>query len=495
MHSNPLVRWRERVPYKYLVAGAFVFGLFMEILDTTIVNVALPRLGIEFGASTAMLEWAVTGYLLSLAIWIPASGWIGDRFGTKRTFLFATAMFVVGSAACGAAWSIESLAWFRVLQGVGGGMMTPVGTAMLYRAFTPQERARASAVLSVPTMIAPMLGPVFGGFLVDKINWRWIFFVNLPVGVLSFLFSAFVLREHREEGAGRFDPLGFVLSGAGLSGILLALSRGVEDGWTSPLVLVCGLGGLACFSLLVIVEQRLAAPLLDLGLYRLRLFRTANLTAFTFFSSQFGLVFLLPLFLQELRGLGALESGLTTLPQPIGQILMIQVTSRLYARIGPRRNLIIASTGLLLTASLFFLVDLHTDLWLIRGIMFLRGCFIAFNMVAMQTAAFSAVPRSKTGRASSLFSTLRQVGAAFGVAAVGTVLTSQVHDLNLATDPQAATLGLQAFHTCLWVMVALNALGVVFAARVRDADASAPRTVPAPSPRVETAQPAGAPAD
>ncbi|GAC1327279.1 MAG: hypothetical protein NVSMB2_26700 [Chloroflexota bacterium] len=134
----------------------------MEILDTTIVNVALPRLGLEFNASTAMLEWAVTGYLLSLAIWIPASGWIGDRFGTKRTFLFATAMFVVGSALCGAAWDIESLALFRVLQGVGGGRMTPVGTAMLYRAFTQHERARASAVLSVPTMIAPMLGPVFG---------------------------------------------------------------------------------------------------------------------------------------------------------------------------------------------------------------------------------------------------------------------------------------------------------------------------------------------
>ena len=158
------------VEYKYLVAAAFVFGLFMDILDTTIVNVALPVLGEEFNAGTAQLEWVVTGYLLSLAIWIPASGWIGDRFGTKRTFLFATAMFVVGSALCAAAWSIQSLAFFRVLQGVGGGMLTPVGTAMLYRAFTPAERARASAILSIPTMIAPMLGPVIGGFLVTYVE-------------------------------------------------------------------------------------------------------------------------------------------------------------------------------------------------------------------------------------------------------------------------------------------------------------------------------------
>src|SRR6202049_1539638 len=152
--------------YKSLAATAFVFGLFMDILDTTIVNVALPVLGQDFNASTAQLEWVVTGYLLSLALWIPASGWIGDRFGTKRTFLFATAMFVFGSALCGAAWSIESLIFFRLVQGVGGGRLTPVGTAMLYRAFTPAERARASAILSIPTMTAPMLGPIVGGFLV-----------------------------------------------------------------------------------------------------------------------------------------------------------------------------------------------------------------------------------------------------------------------------------------------------------------------------------------
>jgi EmrB/QacA subfamily drug resistance transporter len=484
-----LIRWRDRAQYKYLVAAAFVFGLFMEILDTTIVNVALPRLGLEFNASTAMLEWAITGYLLSLAIWIPASGWVGDRFGTKRTFLFATAMFVVGSALCGAAWSIQSLALFRVFQGVGGGMMTPVGTAMLYRAFSPQERARASAVLSVPTMIAPMLGPVFGGFLVDKVSWRWIFFINLPVGIISFLFSLFVLREHREEATGKFDPVGFVLSGLGLSGVLYALSRGAEDGWTSPIVLVTGIGGVICFTLLVIVEQRIAAPLLDLSLYRIRLFSMANLTAFGFFSGQFGLVFLLPLFLQELRGMSALDSGLTTLPQPIGQVLMVQVTSRLYNRLGARKNLIIASSGLMVTTLSLFFVDLNTDLWWIRGIILLRGGFIAFNMVAMQTAAFSAVPRNKIGRGSSLFSAMRQVGAAFGVACVGTVLASQVHDLNLRDDPAAIQLGMQAFHSCILVLLLLSAFGAFFAWRVHDQrpTATAPATSGASIPSRELA--------
>jgi EmrB/QacA subfamily drug resistance transporter len=468
----------SRVDYKYLVAAAFVFGLFMDILDTTIVNVALPTLAEEFHASTGQLAWVVTGYVLSLAVWVPASGWIGDRFGTKRTFLFATGMFVLGSALCGLAWSIESLVFFRLAQGVGGGMLTPVGTAMLYRAFTPSERARASAILSIPTMLAPMLGPVFGGFLVDAVSWRWIFYVNVPVGVVSFVFSWLVLKEHREPGAGRFDPRGFVFSGLGMAGVLYALSRGAEDGWTSPIVLVAGVGGIVCFALLVRVETRLKAPMLDLKLYTSRLFRTANLTGFFFFCTQFGMLFVLPLFLQQLRGLSAFESGLTTFPQPVGQIFMVQFTSRLYHRIGPRINLLIGTTGIMLTTGLFLFVGLETNLWWIRAVMFLRGCFIAFNMVSMQTALFSAVPREKTGRASSLWNTSRQVAVALGVAVAASVLIVQLpgSDQGLAGVPPE--LGLAAFHTAIAVLVVMASVAVFFAYQVRGQEAEEPAQQP-----------------
>src|SRR5206468_10678327 len=168
----------RRLEYKHLVAIVFITGLFLDILDATVVNVALPTLGRDFGAGATSLEWVVTGYLLSLAVWIPASGWVGDRFGTKKTFLFALVVFTTGSAACGAAWSVQSLIAFRLLQGVGGGMLTPVGTTMLFRAFPPEERAHASAVLTVPTAIAPARGPVLGGWLVDHASWRWILYVN-----------------------------------------------------------------------------------------------------------------------------------------------------------------------------------------------------------------------------------------------------------------------------------------------------------------------------
>ena len=190
------------VEYKWLVAAAFVAGFFMDIVDTTVVNVALPTLARDFDAGDGTLEWVVTGYLLSLAIWIPASGWIGDRVGTKKTFLFALTLFTTCSALCGLSWSVESLIAFRVLQGVGGGMMTPVGMAMLFRAFPPEERAQASAVLTVPTAIAPALGPVLGGWLVEYASWRWIFYVNVPVGIAGFVFALLFLREHTEPAAG-----------------------------------------------------------------------------------------------------------------------------------------------------------------------------------------------------------------------------------------------------------------------------------------------------
>src|SRR5689334_14677280 len=180
----------RRAPYEYIVAAAFLFGLFMDLMDLTIVNVALPTLGRNFHVDNATLEWVVTGYLLSLAIWIPASGWLGDKFGTKRVFLFALTVFTAGSVLCGVSQSIGQLIGFRILQGVGGGMMTPVGTAMLFRAFPAQERARAALILTVPTVIAPALGPIVGGWLVDYVDWRWIFFVNVPIGIVGLIFTA-----------------------------------------------------------------------------------------------------------------------------------------------------------------------------------------------------------------------------------------------------------------------------------------------------------------
>jgi EmrB/QacA subfamily drug resistance transporter len=469
------------VPYKWLVAAAFVSGLFMEILDTTIVNVALPTIGREFEAGNETLQWVVTGYLLSIAVWIPPSGWIGDRFGTKKTFLFAVATFTVASALCGLAWSIESLIFFRVVQGVGGGMLTPVGTAMLFRAFPPDERAKASAVLAIPTVIAPTFGPILGGWLTEVVSWRWIFYVNLPVGVLAFTFALFALREHTEEQPGRFDLAGFVLAGAALPLLLYALSEGPTRGWSSAEILLAGGAGFLLLALLVIVELRVRELMLDLRLFADRLFRSANLVMFTAAGGLIGVLFLLPLFLQQLRGLSPLQSGLTTFPQALGMIALVPIASRLYPRVGPRRLVAVGFAGVAAATSLLLLVDLETSLWWIRGICFLMGMGMGFVFIPMQAAAFATIQPQDTGRASSLFNANRQIGAAVGVAVLATVLVNRTAD-HVASALRSAPAGapeaaarqgaLLAFHDAFAVAVLFALLGVAFALLIRDKDAA-----------------------
>ena len=480
------------IEYKWLVAIAFVSGLFMDIMDSTIVNVALPTLGRDFHAGTTTLEWVITGYLLSLAVWIPASGWVGDRFGTKKVFLFALAMFSLGSALCGRAWSIDSLILFRVLQGVGGGMMTPVGTAMLYRAFPPHERATASAVLTVPTAIEPTVGPILGGWLVDHASWRWIFYINPPIGIAAFIFALLVLKEHKEEDVGRFDVLGFVLGGLGLPLVLYALDQGPEVGWTAGRVLLSGLAGLALFAALVYVETHQPEPMLVFRLFRDRMFRNGNMVVFVVFGAMLGILFLLPLFLQELLGLSAFQSGLTTFPQALGMASVAQFSSRYYSRIGPRRMVIVGLIGVTAVSSLFLLVGLHTDLWWIRGLMFLRGMAMGMTMVPVQAATYATISRADTGRATALFSTNRQVAGSVGVAVMATVLvdrtkTHMAAALHGLTNPAAihaaqAQAGLMGYHDAFLATALFALLGIGAAFLIRDTDAAASmRRVPVPA--------------
>jgi EmrB/QacA subfamily drug resistance transporter len=452
----------ERLPYKWIVASVFVCGMFMDIMDTTIVNVALPSLSHEFHSTTASIEWVVLGYLLSLAVWIPASGYIGDRLGTKKVFLFALAMFTLASALCGQAHSLGELIGFRVLQGVGGGMLTPVGTAMLFRAFPPIERAKASTILIIPTVLAPALGPIVGGWLVTDVSWRWIFYVNLPVGIAGFIFGFFFLKEYSEGTAGRFDVPGFVLSGAGLALVLFALSQGPEKGWRSAEVATTGVLGMVLLVLLVVVETKVPEPMLALRLWRERMFRNANIILTLTYGSFAGALFLLPLFLQGPRGLTALQSGLTTFPQALGVIVSSQIVGRLYPRVGPRR---LVFGGMLAMSAVTFMlafVDLDTSLWTIRGIMFLRGICMAFSFVPLQAATYANITPADTGRASAIFSTQRQVAAALGVAVLATVLVTR-------SNGHGAVSG---FHAGFFVAALLVAVAAISALLIRDEDAA-----------------------
>lgn len=463
--------------YKYVVAVVFIAALFLDILDTTIVNVALRTIAESF--ETTEIEWIVLGYTLSLAVWIPASGWLGDRFGTKRTFLTALVLFVGGSMLCGIAQSIGQLVAFRVIQGMGGGMLTPIGIAMLFRAFPPHERARASTLLMIPTMIAPATGPVLGGFITDTVGWRWIFLVNVPIGIAALVFGFRYLREHTEPTAGPFDVPGFVLSGFGLAAIAFALDSGPTRGWTSPLVLGLIVSGTIAVIALVKVETTVAHPMLALRLLRDRMFRATNLTMFFAMGSFIAVTFVMPLYLQTLRDLDAFHSGLTTFPQAIGILLSSQIAGRVYARIGPRRLVIFGMLVAALAILSFTTLSLETSLWEIRILMFVRGLGMGFCFVPVQASSYANIVPSDNGRASAIFSTQRQMAASIGVAVVSTVLISF---MPLGQIPDDFARALTGYRWAFVVSTIMALLAVMMATLfLRDEDAAASTGRPAPT--------------
>ena len=437
----------------------------MDLMDTTIVNVALPALGSELHATDTTFEWVVNGYLLSLAIFIPASGWIGDRFGTKKTFLFALSVFTLGSGLCSFAPSIQLLILFRIFQGVGGGMMTPVGTTMLFRAFPPQERANASAVLAIPAALAPAIGPTLGGWLVDFAGWRWIFLVNIPIGIAGFLFSLHYLKELQEKTTSKFDLAGFLLSGIGLSLLLYALSVVPTRGIGSLNVIISGIGGVILLALMVKVETGSKHPILHLLLFRERLFRTANLVMFFAFAMWLGFLFLLPVFLQQLGGFSAFQTGLTLSPQAIGWLAVSSIASRLYPKLKPRLMISLGLAGATAMTAFFIFIQPQANLWVLRFLLFIRGFSMGFAVIPVQAAVFTNISSKETGQASSLFNTNRQVAASLGVALVGTVLF-ELQRLGSFSDTES-------YRIAFAVSTLLGVIAVVFALTIKNQDAAA----------------------
>lgn len=422
---SPRLR-RPAMDQRIAVSVVYVAALFLSIMDVTIVNVAIPTIGRDFHTSAASVDVVVIGFLVSLAVFIPASGWIGDRFGGKRTLLFAIAVFTLASALCGVATSLGELVVFRVLQGVGGGMLTPIGMAMLYRTFPPAERVRLAGILMIPTALAPALGPVIGGLLVTDLSWRWVFFVNLPIGLTAFVFGLLFVTERLESQPGRFDKAGFVLAGAGLGSLMYGVSEGPARGWGSTPVLATIVAGLILLGAMVRVELRVEDPMVNLRLLGDGLFRSTNILVVLTMTGFFGVLYVVPLYYQDARGLSALASGLSTFPEAIGVLVAAQIVSRfLYPAIGPRRLMGAGLAGIAVVIGLMAVVaGPHTNLWEMRGLMFLLGYCIPHVMMSMQAAAFATISPASTGRASTLFNANRQLGGAVGVALLSTVLAA-----------------------------------------------------------------------
>jgi EmrB/QacA subfamily drug resistance transporter len=353
-------------------------------------------------------------------------------------------------------------------------MLTPVGTAMLFRAFPPSERAQAAAVLTIPAGLAPATGPVLGGYLVQYQSWHWIFFVNVPVGIAGLLLAGFFLREEKQATAGRLDVPGFLLGAAGLASVMYALAEAGPHGFTNQRVLLFGIGGLVLTGIFALVELRNRLPMIDVRLLlRDKLFRAANAVQFLTMSSYLGALFLLPLFLQEEKGMSPLRSGLTTFPQAIGVAMMAQLAGRLYPRVGPRRMMMAGMAGVALTSLAFLRVDLQTGQTLIQLIMLARGWSFALALVPLQAASFATIRSVDTGRASAVFNANRQVAASLGVALLGTVLTNRLTHFGATLGAPATSHGaLLAFHDGFVAAAALAVVGIFLSLFVDDREAA-----------------------
>jgi EmrB/QacA subfamily drug resistance transporter len=450
------------VDQKVVVSAVFVAAMFMNIMDGTVVNVALPTLSRYFAVPIGSVSGVVTAYLVTLAVAMPVSGWFGDRFGGRNVLLAAITLFTAASALCGLATSLPELVTFRALQGLGGGILVPVGMTMITRAFPPAERIKANQVLIVPTLLAPALGPVIGGALVDGLSWRWIFYINLPVGVAAILTGLLFLPAGSEHPVGRFDLPGFLLAAAGFPLVMYALSTGSSSGWGSAPVLGTGLPGLVLLVFFIVVEQRVAAPMLRLRLYRDRLFRVTSLQLTAASGGFMGTLFLVPLLLQSGLGFSAIHSGLSTFTEALGGMIGVQLTTRLYKRVGPRRLMTAGMCGTVTTIGLMALAGPSDAFWMIPLLMFFTGCSFGFAMSPAQTANMAMITAAETGQASTLQNTVRQAGAAAGVALLGTVLA--------ATGAGARDLA--GYHLAFIAAAGLMALGAAASSFVDDADAA-----------------------
>lgn len=463
-----------RLSYERQILIVYILAVFITVIDGTMVNVALPTMADEFGVAANEAEWVAVGYLLAVAAIIPAAGWLGDRFGSKRVFVSALAWFTIWSVICGLAQTLDQLVVFRVAQGLGGGVLVPIGSAIVFRAFPLERRASAaSAVLSV-AVVGPALGPLLGGLIVDHLSWHWIFFINLPIGTVGVLFARAVLREERDESAGSLDLAGLLLSAGSVSVLVYTLSIGPERGWASPSVIGLGVAGLAMLIAMIWVETHHDRPMLALSLFRDHHFRVVNVSASMLYAGFFGQILVLPIYLQSLRGYSASTSGLIAATTPLGVFIVSNLFGRRsYTRYGPRALMSVAGlAGGLISCSYVF-VGLDTSLWILAGMGFARGLAMGFVFLAIQTSVYATVSIADTARASSVFNTQRQVAYASGAALGATVLTSGLQDL-----PDSAPL-VDRLPSYQWAFLAVGLvmLPAVLTARwIRDEDVAATRS-------------------
>ncbi|MFO0594412.1 MAG: DHA2 family efflux MFS transporter permease subunit [Myxococcaceae bacterium] len=419
---------------KWLVAVSVTFGTLMGAIDASIVNVALSQIRGAVGATVQEITWISTGFAIATVMVMPLTGFFGRLFGQKNVYLACLALFVVGSALCGIAWNLPSLVFFRAIQGFGAGALQPTEQAILRQTFPPKEQATAMALFAMAVMVGPALGPTLGGFIVDNFHWSWIFFINVPVGILGFfMVSRFVhepedlkaqARIEAERQRKHMDWLGIALLWVCLISLQYVLEEGQADDWfESPLIVVMSMVCVTALAAFIARSLTAQAPAVNLRLFADRTFTSGTLAAAGMFAVMMSGMFLLPLFMQELLGFTATQSGLALMPRTLIMLVAMPFVARLYQHTSPA---VLAGAGLLVNASgqlMLASLSLNSNSGAIMSSLVMQGIGMSMMMVPLQTVALSTIPRERMADATGLSSLMRQVGGSLGVAMFATLLS------------------------------------------------------------------------
>ncbi len=451
----------------WLVAVAF----FMESLDTTILNTAVPAISAALHVGPLSMKAVLASYTLALAVFIPISGWVADRFGTRRVFAAAIGIFTLGSLLCGLSSNIHILVACRILQGMGGSMMVPVGRLTLVRTFDKAELLRAMSFVSIPALVAPMLGPIAGGLIVDYLHWRVIFFLNIPIGLLGLIMVYLHLPDYHEE-THPLDTVGLILFGSGIA-LLSYVLEVFGEHTLSPFEI----GALTAVSLSLLAgywlhAKELTYPLLDLALFKIRTFRAAVSGSFFTRIGIGGVPFLLPLLYQVGLGFTPVQSGLLIMPQAIAAMSMKAFMPRLLATIGYRGVLISNTLILGVLLLLFATIGTHTPVWVILLLAFCYGAFTSLQYTSMNTLVYSDTNEQQSSAASSIASTMQQMSISFGVATAG-LATAFFVPTGHVSGPTASTEMIHGIHKALFALGILTMISTIVFHTLKQGDGDA----------------------
>lgn len=438
------------------VAVALLVGGIAVIFDSTIVAVALHELARDLDADVTLIQWVSTGYLLALGVTLPLVGWLQSRVGGKRLWMIALTVFLVGSALCATAWDAPSLIGFRVLQGIGGGAMLPLLTTMIMQAARGQNLGRLMATVALPTALGPIFGPIIGGLILGVADWRWLFLVNIPLGVVGLILAWRMLPVDRPATRVRLDIVGFVLLSPALVAMLWGLSNVSGDGgFSRPDVFAPVIGGAVLLVAFVLwALHKRGAALVDLAVLRLRPTWSASLLMFLSGASLYGALLLLPLYFQEIRVTDALGAGLLLIPQGVGSLLSRSAAGRLLDRLGGRIVALVGFVVVALATVPFAFADANTPLWLLMVALFVRGLGMGVVFIPLMAVAFIGLEHDEVPHASIVTRIAQQVGGSLGVALLAVILT---------TSAVAAGSSVAGFQTAFWWTVGFSVLSIAVA--------------------------------